>query len=349
MEKPKKPIAFFCRAKPQDADAFEIFKDHNHVFIGYPFWTEDCTEQLYQTDLTRCIRNPMAYTDEEWARLGANRQITQNRNFIKTVARGSIVVIPRPTLGVAYLAQICSEFYIHNNPPWRCQYLNLRLEQRLDADDYNCGHTGDIAQGWKVNKYVEVSLSRIPGWIRRSLFGRSTYGSIWRPHPLDDKLTPHQVLSDLYEKMQFGNQYQGKEWTLDIEEIKRRLVDSSLNNSSLEVLVVSLLQLDEPTIYWHHSGGPGDGGVDGFGSDENGNTVGILQAKYSAPYFPEFADDVPPEIQRYSAVFLPVHPDRVPQDSENTTYIDLEWIAKKVKKYWKNLPISLTLRIGNSD
>ena len=48
-------------------------------------------------------------------------------------------------------------------------------------------------------------------------------------------------------------------WTLDIEEIKRRLAED-LTPTSFEHLVVSLLQLEHPTETWQYTGGPGDGG-----------------------------------------------------------------------------------------
>ena len=34
------PYAFFCRAKPQNADALDIFKKAGRVFIGYPLLRE---------------------------------------------------------------------------------------------------------------------------------------------------------------------------------------------------------------------------------------------------------------------------------------------------------------------
>ena len=357
--KVKQPIAFFCRAKPQGADAFEIFKMAKRVFIGYPFWKEEMYDDNYPEQLKFCMINPTQYTDEEWKEL-KNRnnyiaKFTENRNFIGNVTKGSIVVIPRPEFGDVHIARIKSKFHIVNSPCWREEYLELRLQQGLhknemknhqDMSVVDCENclTGDVAQGWEVDEYKSVTLAFIPGWIRHSLFGRSTYGQIREKHPLDSKLTSHELLTEIY----CGTCPSEFKWSCDLEEIKRRLVDSSLNSHSLEVLVVSLLQLDNPKISWHHTGGIGDGGIDGFASDEKGKTVGVMQAKYHAYCYPEFSDKIDSGIRRFAAVFLSMDIYSKPS-MDNTTYIDLDWIAKRVQRYWKFLPIALSLRIGSPE
>ena len=65
--------------------------------------------------------------------------------------------------------------------------------------------------------------------------------------------------------------------------IKRRLVDS-LNPSSFEHLVVSLLQLENPSEIWQQCGGAGDGGIDGFGCNEKDEIEAILQCKFHHPH-----------------------------------------------------------------
>ncbi len=366
MKEEKQPIAFFCRAKPQGADAFDIFKIANRVFIGYPFWKEKMLEDNYPEKLEMCMINPTQITDEEeWEGLKNSNnyvpQFTQNRNFIENVTKGSIVVIPRPEFGEVHIARIKSEFHIVNSPCWREKYLELRLDQGLHkkemkehqynrsvvksvVDRENC-LAGDVAQGWKVDEYKSVNLAFIPGWIRHSLFGRSTYGQVRETHPLDSELTSHEILTKIY----CGTRPSEYKWSCDLEEIKRRLVDSSLNSHSLEVLVVSLLQLDNPKEFWHHTGGAGDGGIDGFASDQNGNTVGVMQAKYHEYCYPKFSENkIDSGIRRYAAVFLSMDINSEPL-VDNTTYIDLDWIAERVKHYWKFLPIALSLRIGSPE
>src|SRR5205085_721411 len=68
-------------------------------------------------------------------------------------------------------------------------------------------------------------------------------------------------------------------WTLDRQEIERRLLDT-LTPSSFEHLVVSLLQLEHRHETWSQVGGPGDGGIDDVGAAEDGAVAALLQCKW---------------------------------------------------------------------
>jgi len=52
-----------------------------------------------------------------------------------------------------------------------------------------------------------------------------------------------------------------------------------LTPTRLETLSIDLLNLENKDQTWFHSGGMGDMGVDGFGIDNDGNVVGLLQCK----------------------------------------------------------------------
>ena len=132
-------------------------------------------------------------------------------------------------------------------------------------------------------------------------------------------------------------------WTLELDEIKRRLVDA-LTPSAFEHLVVSLLQLENPREIWHQTGGPGDSGIDGLGSKENGEAVGIMQAKlyaWSAPELGELGHT--DHIKRYAAVLVPEKP--IPP-TDGTTLLDLAWIADAVRRHWRALPQARSMRVG---
>lgn len=331
------PIAFFCRARPQGADAWPIFDTARCVFIGYPIARAGA--EYNPQSLSSCLINP---NYEEWEEVSPlvnewRREYSTNRNLIRKVRTGSIVLVPRPSLGVVFISRITGEFEIFDNPPWRSDYLKLRREQGLDDDDDGCWHTADVGQGWRVEPYRRVALSRIPGWIRTSLFGRSTYG-VLRPHPLT-AASAHSVLEPLLDRRTANVD----DWTLDIGEVKLRLLDQ-LTASSFEHLVVSLLQLDHPHERWTHTGGAGDGGVDGLGTSDAGETVGLLQCKFWSDTAPDFDldgnDAKPPRI--YSAVLLPEQP----APPSHATLLDLAWISERVVRHWRDLPQARAMRIG---
>lgn len=333
------PTAFFCRAKPQGSDAWPIFKDAPGVFIGYPIAKEGA--EYDPENLSSCLISP-ACDDGEWAHVWDTvrpwrRDYTKNRNFIRQIEIGSIVVVPRPSLGAVFLSKVKTEFQIIDNPPWREKYLALRREQRLNDDDEGYWHTADVAQGWLVEPYKQVALSAVPGWIRRSLFGRSTYGALGA-HPLTGA-SAHSVLEPLYE----GRPTAAPAWTLDLDQVKLRLIDQ-VTASSFEHLVVSLLQLENPDLRWMHTGGAGDGGVDGLAANDHGETVGLLQCKLYADYAPDFALDGPAltSMKTYSAVLLPEKPG-APQTSE---LLDLDWVTQAILRHWQLLPQARSMRIG---
>ena len=340
-ETSREPIAFFCRAKPQGADAFQVCKDEGRIFIGYPLVRNG--ERYDPKALRKCLVDPTC-PDEEWARemkkQKNTRSFNRNRNFIKLVTPGSIVVIPRPERGAVYIGSIVSQFEIDDSPPWAGAYLKLREEQRVSLEDKTHLHIADVAQGWQVDRYKRVDLSRLPGWLRHSMFGRSTFGE-FKDHPLgQDTATAHDMLARVLNGQSIIRAF----WTLELNEIKCRLVDS-LTPSAFEHLVVSLLQLENPHEIWQQTGGPGDGGIDGLGSNENGEVVGIMQAKLSAGSSPELGElgHTVHEIKRYAAVLVPENPT---PPTDGTTLLDLAWIADAVRRHWRALPQARSMRVG---
>lgn len=335
-------IAWFNRAKPLGADAFEIFKDANHVFIGYPLFREDVN---FDPDaLCSCLVNPdpSICSDDEWERALQTQKkrtmFTRNRNFIPDVTEGSIVVIPRSEEGAIYVGRINGPFEIIDSPNGGRDYRRLRESQGFEwqADDI-----AQVAQGWPVDEYKRFDLSLVPGWMRRSMFGRSTFGKFKDCHPLDANTTAWGVLDQILK----GEYQVSTSWTCDLVEIKRRLVDTMTANA-FENLIVSLLQLKYPDEIWHQTGGPGDGGIDGLGSDENGNVVGLMQAKL-------YDDGTQPlnlgklghkaSLRRYAAIL--VQKKRNPPD-DGTEFLDLERIARAVLRHWQGLPQARAMRIG---
>ncbi len=122
--------------------------------------------------------------------------------------------------------------------------------------------------------------------------------------------------------------------------------------NAFENLIVSLLDLEYPDEIWHQTGGPGDGGIDGLGSDENGNVVGLMQAKcyYPSPLnlgnlnLGNLAHQQP--LRRYAAILLPENP-TLPTDGR-TELLDLEWIARAVLRHWQALPQARAMRVGQA-
>lgn len=336
----EKKIAWFNRAKPWGKDALEIFQQASRVFIGYPLIREDVN---FDPDALRsCLVNPdpSICPDDEWyyykpsGRKGG--MYSTNRNFIPSVKEGSIVVIPRPEEGAIYVGCINGPFEIVDSPDWGEDYLNLRESQGLDRV-YE--RVVEVAQGWPVDEYKRFSLSIVPGWMRRSMFGRSTFGRFKDCHPLDANTTAWDVLDQILK----GEYQVSTSWTCDLEKIKRRLVDTMTANA-FENLIVSLLQLEYPDEIWLQTGGPGDGGIDGLGSAENGDVVGLMQAKLYCESKLNLGNLAHQQsLRRYAAILIPETPNR---PTDGTKLLGLEWIAGAVRRHWQALPQARAMRIG---
>lgn len=342
-----KQIAFFCRAKPQGADILDICIENQRCFIGYPLYKNNVKKD--PRNLKTCIVDPSNSSDQEWyaqlKHVSRTNEFNKNRNFIRRVSLGSICVIPRPEQGLVYISKIEGPFEICDNKAWYETYMSQRISlhnknKKIDVTDI-VSHSADVSQSWRTGKYKEVSLARVPGWIRKSMFGQSTYG-VFSDHPLShDNRKAFTVLKELYDSST------GKTLkpTTDINEIKSRLTDN-LNANSFEHLVVSLLQHKFPEEIWHQTGGPGDGGIDGFGCDDRGQMTGLMQAKY-------FSNSVPNidklgksrNIRRYAAVLLS---DITLQSTERIEVLDLDWVANQLREYRESIPLAITLRIGEA-
>ena len=325
------------RAKPQDADILSICQNHKRMFIGWPLVRNDVpTTAGWRTRIVdpTCSR-------QEWEHClrgedEGHRQHNRNRNFIDRVTPGSIVVIPRPEQGAVHVSRVNGRFEIVDSPPWGDEYLKFRKDQGLDWDDSE--YIADVVQGWPVAEYKRIDLPRIPGWLRHSMFGRSTYGE-FQDHPMDGSRTAYDELDRLLN----GGAVR-TDWTLELDEIKRRLVDT-MTPTAFEHLVVSLLQLEHPDEIWHQTGGPGDGGIDGLGSNEKGEVVGLMQAKLRIGSVPQIKEPCHSDrrIERYAAVLILDGQDR---PTDGTKLLDLEWVAQKVRCHWRFLPEAHALRVG---
>lgn len=338
MNEERQRIAFFCRAKPQGVDALDVFLENRGVYIGYPFVKKG--KRYDPHNLATCLVDFTCHEDE-WAK-ELNGQAHQqsknrNRNFIPRVTRGSYVVIPRPSDARIYVGQIASDFHIVNDPKNTDSYLQRCKEQIKGSSEEQNMHRADVAMGWAVDEYRSFDLSRLPCWLRMSLQGRSTYG-VFKDHPLDEDYTAVTFFDDLVQ----GNDFKPWHWTSELEQIKRRLVET-LTVNSFEHLVVSLLQLEFPEERWVQTGGAGDGGIDGLGSDQDGKVTGIMQAKLYAHDVPELGGIKPDGrgIRRYAAVLLLKN--RPKEYTHNL--LDIEWIATKFREHAERLPLALTMRV----
>lgn len=333
-----KQVVFFSRCKPQMVDAIEIVLAERRIFIGYPMGRAGVE---YNPRSLRSCTVDLKCDDDEWAaahaRSDKNRQYNRNRNLVREVGVGSIALVPRPDRGVIYCGRIVSGFELEDSPEWYDRYMAIRG----DEDGSENWHAADIGQCWRVDEFKPLPVPRVPAWIRRSLFGRSTYGVIRA-----DAVSGNPV--EIFERLLIDDSFCPREWSLDVETIKRRLLED-FTPSAFEHLAVSLLQLEHPHEVWLQVGGSGDGGVDGVGIDENGRVSGLLQCKWQYWGEEPFAEDSVwkksgKPLKKYLAV-LRHGGNAGPADCE---FLDIGRIAELVRKHHARLPQAVSMRVGDS-
>ncbi len=333
---------FFSRCRPQDSDPIEIVLRERRVFIGYPA-CRPVNGELEKKRLRNHVMD-LHCSDEEWVALrrdlGKNwrREFQKNRNFVRAIEPGAIALVPRPGRGVVYAGRVTSPFELLDDPPWGEEYLQLRRKQRLDVSD-ECSHLADVAQCITVDDFRPIPFASVPAWIRRSLFGRSTYGLVG---PLESLgFDPYSALVKLLDNPRSAF----PSWTDELDEIERRLVEA-VGPNQFEHLCVALLQLEHPQESWVHIGGSGDGGVDGISTGPNGKVVGMLQCKWA--YQGEsltIADSAAESCVRQVLASI-IHPSEVTVP-EGLEFWSRRRIAEILRKHANRLPLALSLRIAH--
>lgn len=336
-------IVFFSRCRPQDSDPIDLAVRERRIFIGWPAFRDGIEPR--RGHLRESVVDLLC-PDDEWKAFyeisdkKLRKQYQQNRNFVHLIKPGAIALVPRPNRGVVYAGRVKAPFEFLDDPPWGNDYLSLRREQGLDiADEFS--HLADVAQCCEVDQFVQISLPLIPAWIRRSLFGRSTYGEI-RPLP-QLALRPYPVLQRLLD----NPERMALVWTNDLSEVERRLVDA-VGPNAFEHLCVALLQLEDPENIWTHVGGSGDGGVDGMGAATNGKVVGLLQCKW-AYGGEDIVVAAPPSrhvVRQIVAALL--HPESV-KPRDDIEFWSRRYIASLIVKHASSLPLGLSLRIKGEE
>ena len=331
-------VVFFSRCRPQDSDPIEIVLRERRVFIGWPAWRKHVEPDRSHL---RAALVDFWCPDDEWEVLynefgSERRNYQQNRNFVRRINPGSIALVPRPSRGVIYAGKVISKFEILDDPTWGSDYLNLREAQGLDATD-EFSHLADVAQCCEVDCFRPLPISYVPAWIRRSLFGRSTYGVV---KPLSDHgLDPYARLHALMKHPE----HVVRDWASDTAEIKRRLLDV-VGPSAFEHLCVALLQLEYPEEVWMHVGGSGDGGIDGIGVEAGGRVVGLLQCKWAYWGGNVFADRQSGGANTRQILAALLHSDEI-KAGEGVEFWSHEHIASLMVRHADRLPMATSLRI----
>ncbi len=181
---------FFNRMRPWSVDIVDVLTTERRLVVGYPVTRND----LKRSD------DPLAHLVNPWdaehrayaERLGASKaQYSKLRNFVRKVSEGDVVLVPRPQRGVIYAAIIDSEFGL-THVPARVDYFRAKVT-RESKDCVDGDHVAEMSQGWDVQAPITLPWSVGHGWIRRSLFGMSSYNFI----ESFDGHDPHQAIRQL--------------------------------------------------------------------------------------------------------------------------------------------------------
>lgn len=337
---------FYAKLRPQKADIAGLCRDLQKIFVGYPAWrrgilesVQPSPEQLIDpsqredridgTELSEALENPKNYA----------KSVNKQRGRIRKIGPGSIVLVPRLGEGVFHAARIVSEFRLFNAEKWADRYLDERRHARLDVVDRS-SHVGDVMQGWETGPWMTIPFPAIPRWVSQTALARDTIGIV---SSAEDGRTAWDVVDAIVA----GCGTLSRPRVRTGEELVQRMHDF-LSPSIFEHLCVDLMQLENPTEFWTHVGGSGDGGADGLGYGPEGRVAAVLQCKYQwsgAITDPRHLDAVGRAETRLilgSVVHKGRRPAKLPADAE---WLGATEVANLVLKHRARLPIAITLGV----
>ncbi|MCK4429551.1 MAG: hypothetical protein KAU95_04190 [Candidatus Aenigmarchaeota archaeon] len=284
----KEPIAFFVRCKPQGQEIIDLVINYEKVPIGYGPLKKIINNSEFQISKLDTwlydIRNHEKDFEEKDTLHKWKKHYNTFKNLIGDVSKGSLVLIPRPEKGICYIGKV-DKYEFEYDAGLHKAYKKLRMEnseklKKAKEDVWGrsnkkiCEQVKDVVQYWKVSNIKDISFVKIPGWIRRSLFGR---GTLARIKDADETLNAYKILDKIYQGNSKFEIISKKED--DTATIKEKLYNF-LTPEIFEHFICNLLFLEfSPEQFWWHVGGSGDGGVDCMGFNEEGETTGIAQCK----------------------------------------------------------------------
>lgn len=340
-------VLFYSKCRPQGVDAWPIARQYKRVFIGYPPWRKlDYSDSSTDWRTTGVSHLLIDLTDPQFESIerndngrGYKSAVTHHRNLASRIDTGSIVLVPRPSEGKCYAGEVSRPFELVDIPPWGDRYLDLRKASGCTVED-PLGHIGDVVQTWPIDNWHALPFVGLPRWISYRLLSRNTLGII------EDLADP--PVSALGEVQQLLGRAPGAFFqpVRGAENLERALLDW-LSPSIFELLVVELLQLEQPDVHWHHVGGSGDGGVDGIAVTGEGQLVGVLQCKWHgslspAALFKTLPTNVP--VNHRIVAILHGHQDG-PEYSHDGRFLNRQRMAKLVWKHRRELPLAKSLGI----
>lgn len=337
MSTGNKPVVFFSRCKPGTIDASALAVDRKKVFFGYV--RRKSNVPYDPQDAANCVISPLA-SDEDWiAGVGKIKpQHTMNRNLaLKRVPEHSIALVPRPEEGVVY-AGCVGLFRIKSDPELGAKLIALFAAQNPPLhDSEKDAIAAEVTQGWDVTEFRPIPLPLLPGWLRKSLFGRSTYGVIPEGPQGEDAV---EVIVRLLRGEAAFPRLSGGSTASAIQQT----LTNVLTPPMFEHLTVDLLQLEEPEKQWLSSGGVGDGGVDGIALDSEGRVIDLLQCKLVARgETGSFSGWAHNHGAMATFAYMLGTP---PQDRTSVRVLGPDWITEKVMKHKDRLPLAITIGIA---
>jgi len=228
-----KKICFFAKCRPQDADIIEYVRKYKRVFIGYPVykdtdfnkhhsksWLYDLSTIKSEEELNKIINNKKSKItyDQNY-----RSHVTNNYHLIHSIAKDSIVLIPRPGSGICYMGKV-EKFELVENPDWADDYIKQRKEQKLECADISL-HIADVVQTWKIHGDLKpVPFPIIPQWISGQFHRRQQIGII---HDAYDNLSAYETLGKIWA----GTYRRSRTPTNDPDKLKYRMLESISTNS----------------------------------------------------------------------------------------------------------------------
>ncbi len=288
----KRIAVLIDQCKPMHIDAITLVKKYNRIFLGYPLTKKDAEEDFDEAsyNLRDLVFDPAVFfrqnengeleeSDEELKEdLAENVNVKKRFSRAKGIAK---IILQTNKLLENHSTVVYAVVY---RPPFT--YIGI-IDSWNFEDPKLITTNGDTllkdCENWWKNPVYNPKKSRqrdVSTKKRVDQIAHMALGFRLKENSLKC-VSPILPISKIMIRAQ-AKLTQNSKFCKQIDEIYNgKRIESDLNMltpTGFEILCCELLRLKTKQS-WFHSGGMGDMGVDGFGMDDEGNVIGILQCK----------------------------------------------------------------------
>jgi hypothetical protein len=305
------------QCKPEGVDVIDLVKRYNRIFLGYPLLKEGANDKVKDMDIGKIysIIDDIVFDPSELKEDDLKQDINECKNKyelpnkdLSVASKNDYLTYCKDVNGIVKIIHKVIDLLKPDRP-----YKVYALIYRPPFSYVGIIDGWDFPKGQDQEKRVDMLNQYLKLYNASNSKTKTTMASHVAHMALTFKLRDIMLIAPILPIPKIMIRRQAKlieptedkqiiKWIdiayekaknrekLDLKSLYKELSSGYKNGefpilkylltpTGLETLSIDLLNLENKDQTWFHSGGMGDMGVDGFGIDNDGNVVGLLQCK----------------------------------------------------------------------